>query len=68
MGKDKYMRVYRASSYRYDPGKKRAVRIKVANCPSPRLVPYHRLMAYVKSIDIGQLHSVREDLCDGLIG
>ena len=66
MGKDKYTRVYRASSYRQDPGKKRAVRIKVANCPSPRLIPYHRLMAYVKSIDIGQLHSVHEDLCDGL--
>ena len=66
MGKDKYRRVYRASSYRQVPGKKRAVRIKVANCPSPRLVPYHRLMAYVKSIDIGQLHSVRENLCHGL--
>ena len=66
MGKDKYRRVYKASSYRQEPGKKRAARIKVANCPSPRLVPYHRLMAYIKSIDIGQLHSVRENLCNGL--
>jgi hypothetical protein len=65
MGKDKYRRVYKASSYRQEPGKKRAARIKVANCPSPRLVPYHRLMAYIKSIDIGQLHSVRENLLDG---
>ena len=66
MGKDKDRRVYKASSYRQEPGKKRAAHIKVANCPSPRLVPYHRLMAYIKSIDIGQLHSVRENLCNGL--
>ena len=66
MGKNKYRRVYKASSHRQEPGKKRAARIKVANCPSPRLVPYHRLMAYIKSIDIGQLHSVRENLCNGL--
>ena len=42
------------------------MRIKVANCPSPRLVPFHRLMAYIKSVDIGQLYSVRENLCHGL--
>ena len=65
MGKDKCRRIYKASSYKQEPGK-RAARIKVANCPSPRLVPYHRLMAYIKSIDIGQLHSVCENLCDGL--
>ena len=65
MGKDKYRRIYKASSYKQEPSK-RAARNKVANCPSPRLVPYHRLMAYIKSIDIGQLHSVRENLCDGL--
>ena len=66
MGKDKYRLVYKDSSYRQVPGRKRAVRIEVANCPSPRLVPYHRLMSYIKSIDIGQLHSVRENLCDEL--
>ena len=66
MGKDKYRLVYKDSSYRQVPGRKQAVRIKVANCPSPRLVPYHRLMSYIKSIDIGQLHSVRENLCDEL--
>jgi hypothetical protein len=65
MGKDKCRRIYKASSYKQEPGK-RAAHIKVANCPSPRLVPYHRLMAYIKSIDIGQLHSVCENLCDGL--
>ena len=66
MGKVKYRRVYKASSYRQEAGKKRASHIKVANCPSPQLVPYHRLMAYMKSIDIGQLHSVHENLCEGL--
>jgi hypothetical protein len=66
MGKDKYRRVYKASSYKQAPGQKRAAHIKVANCPSPRLVPYHRLMAYIKSIDIGKLHSVCDSLCDGL--
>ncbi|CAB4030371.1 Hypothetical predicted protein [Paramuricea clavata] len=60
MGKDEYMRVYKASSYRQKPGKKRAAHIKVANCPS------HRLMAYIKSIDIGQLHSVHENMCNRL--
>ena len=66
MGKDKYKRMYKASLYKQEPGKKRAMRIKVANCPLPRLVPYHRLMSYIKSIDIGELHSVSENLCDGL--
>ena len=66
MGKDKYKRVYKASSYKQEPGKKRAMRIKVANCPLSRLVPYHRLMSCIKSIDIGELHSVSENLCDGL--
>ena len=66
MGKGKYRLVYKDSSYRQVPGRKRAVHIKVANCPSPQLVPYHRLMSYIKSIDNGQLHSVRENLCDGL--
>ena len=42
------------------------MRIKVANCPTPKLVPYHRLMSYITSIEVGKLHSVREELCDGL--
>ena len=66
MGKDKYRVVYKASSYRQAVGKKRAARIKVANCPSPRFVPYDRLMRYIKSIDIGQLYSVSQNLCYGM--
>ncbi len=66
MGRDKYRLVYKASLYRQVSKRKRAVRIKVANCPTPKLVPYHRLMSYIKSIEVGKLHSVREELCDGL--
>ena len=58
MGKIKYMSVYRASTYSYSAHKKKAVRMTVANCPIPRLVPYHRLTAYV--------NSVCDTLCDGL--
>ena len=66
MGKEKYKAVYKSSSYMRVPGKKGAVRIKVANCPAPRLVPYHRLMAYIKSLDIGKLYDVGERFCAGL--
>ena len=66
MGRDKYRSVYKASLYRQVSKKERAVRIKVANCPTPKLVPYHRLMSYITSIEVGKLHSVREELCDGL--
>jgi hypothetical protein len=38
----------------------------VANCPIPRLVPYYRLVAYTKSIDVGKLYCVRDTLCDSL--
>ena len=58
--------MYKASSYKQVPERKHVVRINVENCPVPKLVPYHRLMSHIKSIDIGKLHSVREELCDGL--
>ncbi len=66
MGRAKYRSVYKATSFRNVSKTKRAVRIKVANCPSPKLVPYHRLMSYIKSIEIGKLYDVRGMLCDGL--
>ena len=44
----------------------KAVRIVVNYCPVPRLAPYNRLMPFITSIDIGQLYSVRETLCQGL--
>ena len=58
MGRAKCRSVYKATSYRNVSKMKWAVRIKVANCPSPRLVPYHRLMLYIKSIEIGKLYDV----------
>jgi hypothetical protein len=66
MGKIMYMSVYRASSNSYSAHKKKSVRMTVANYPIPRLVPYHRLTAYVKSIVVGKLHSVRDTFYDGL--
>ena len=59
MGRDKYRSVYKASLYRQVSKKKRAVRIKVANCSTPKLVPYHRLMSYIKFIEVGKLRNVR---------
>lgn len=64
MGKRKYWATYRDSSYQRNSSK--AVRIAVNYCPVPRLVPYNRLMPFIKSIDIGQLYSVRDTLCQGL--
>lgn len=64
MGKRKYRATNRESSYKRNSAK--AVRIVVNYCPVPRLVLYNRLMPFIKSIDIGQLYSVRETLCQGL--
>ena len=64
MGKRKYRATYRDSSYERNSSK--AVRIVVNCCPVPRLVPYNRRMPFIKSIDIGQLYSVRDTLCQGL--
>ena len=66
MGKVKYMSVYKDSTYSYSTHKKKYVRMTVANCPIPRLALYHRLMAYIKSIDIGKLYSIHDTLCEGL--
>lgn len=41
----------------------KAVRIAVNSCPLPRLVPYNKLMPFIKSIDIRQLYSVRDTPC-----
>ena len=64
MGKVKYRSVCKALAYKYSVGRKKAVRIEVTNCPIPKLAPYHKLMSYIKSIDIGKLYSVRETLCE----
>ena len=66
MRKVKYMSACSIIVFERLAAKKKAVRIKVANCPIPKLVPYQKLMPYIRSIDIGKLFSVRETLCDGL--
>ena len=65
MGKKKYRSVYKASAYKWSPNGK-AVRTTVAHCQIHRLVPYNKLMSFIKTIDIGKLYSVRENLCEGL--
>lgn len=74
MGKKKYRAVYRDMNYKKHIGLKKVLgkkrvkskRIKVNNCDLPRLVPYNKLMPFVKSLDIGTLHSVRETFCSDL--
>lgn len=41
-------------------------RIPVNNCPIPLLVPYNKLMPFVKSINIGTIYNAYGTLCDGL--
>ncbi|CAB4040834.1 Hypothetical predicted protein [Paramuricea clavata] len=67
-GKKKYRKIYKDSSYKIamqSKGKKR-VRLSVNNCPIPRLVPYNKLMPFIKSIPVGSIYSVYETLCEGL--
>ena len=59
MGKKKYRSTYRDISYQRNTNNTKSVRIKVNNCPVPRLLPYNRLMNCIKSIDIGKLYSIR---------
>ena len=66
-GKQKYRKVYKNSSYKTcNSSSKNRVRLSVHECPIPRLVPYHKLMPFIKSIPIGNLYSVNSTLCDGL--
>lgn len=68
MGKKKYRQVYRDFSYKKTAKsvRKYGERIKVANCPIPLIVPYNKLMPFIKNIRIGTIYSVSEKLCDGL--
>lgn len=53
MGKKKYRSVYTSVSSKSFPLGKKRVRMTVADRFIPRLVPYHRLISYINSIDIG---------------
>ena len=68
MAKRKYRSVYKSISmsdssepkmHRVNGNK----RIKVMSCNVVRLVPYDKMMAYVRSLEIGTLHCVKEDFC-----
>lgn len=66
MGKKKYRAAYRDISYQKNVDGIKSSRIVVNNCSIPRLVPYNKLMPFIKSINIGKLYNVREMLCEGL--
>ncbi|KXJ10774.1 hypothetical protein AC249_AIPGENE5510 [Exaiptasia diaphana] len=66
MGKNKYLATYKCNSFKKVKGKRKSIRLKVSGCPIPKLVPYYRLMSFINDINIGTLHSVRENLCNDL--
>ena len=66
MGKKKYRSVYACVSSNSSPIIKKTVHMTAADSPIPRLVPYHRLMSYINSIDIGKLYNVQDELFDKL--
>jgi hypothetical protein len=67
MGKRNYCQVYRDVSFqKLNNNKKYGKRIAINNCPIPLLVPYNKLMPFVKSINIGTIYSTYDTLCSGL--
>ena len=66
MGKKKYRAAHRDISYQKNINNIKFSRTVVSNCSIPRLVPYKKLMPFIKSLDIGKLYSVREMLCNDL--
>ena len=51
MGKAKYKSVYKILSMKKDKKDQQWHRLKVASCNIPRLLPYNKLMPFVKGID-----------------
>ena len=67
VGKKKYRKIYKDSCYRLKGKGGKSVRLSIINnCPLPRLVPYNRLMPYIKSIPLGTIYSTYDTLCDVL--
>lgn len=67
MGKRKYRKVYRESSFTVNSaGGRQNVPLCIAGCPFPKLLSYDKLMCFIKQIDIGTIYSVSETLCEGL--
>ena len=66
MGKRKYMKVRHPLSFKKALSKgKRFACFRVANCCVPALLLYYKLVEFLDSVQIGTLHSVREELCFG---
>lgn len=66
VGKKKYRKIYRDSVYKKSTKSKKSLRITVNNCPVPRLVPYNKLMPFIKSVPLGTIYDVYDNLCDDL--
>lgn len=65
-GKKKYRKIYRNSCYKTSNSSKGRVRLSIHECPMPRLVPYDKLMPFIKSVNVGNIYSVYDTLCDDL--
>ncbi|CAB4042747.1 Hypothetical predicted protein [Paramuricea clavata] len=65
-GKKKYRKIYRNSCYKTSNSSKGRVRLSIHKCPMPRLVPYDKLMPFIKSANVGNIYSVYDTLCDDL--
>ena len=62
----KKRKIHRDSSYKQNIKRKKYLRASVNNFPLPRLVPYHKLMGFIKTIPLGKIYGVYDNLCDGL--
>ena len=62
MGKQKYIRVRKALSFKNASASK-VTRLKIGNCCVASLVPYYKLVKFLNSPDIGNLYPVQEELC-----
>ena len=63
VGKQKYRKVYKDSCYKTRSSSKNRVRLCINDCPIPRLVPYHKLMNFIKSVPVGKLYIVYSTHC-----
>ena len=59
MGKRKYCKVYREMCFKHNAiSGRQNIPLSVAGCPISRLLPYNKLMSYIKQIPIGNVYSV----------
>jgi hypothetical protein len=64
-GKKKYWKIYRNSCYyKASNNSKGCVCLSIYECPMPRLVPYDKIMSFIKLVNVGNIYSVYDTLCD----